>query len=321
MRFYDWAQAGQLIEKSPFDNFDFNRPLLSREQIKRREETRFANPTDREIPHLRALNHLAEYLNRSVDIRSLLATAVETLVRAMGLRTAWAFLWTESGLGATINAPDAVHDFALASCRGLPPGLEQHNRYCLRQPPDCHCQSLLRNGRLVRPVNIVECTRLRHAARCAGDTQGLLFHATVPLTSQNRPIGLINIATEQWEFLSSADLQFLSAAGSQVSIALERARLYDLAETQRIRLEQELEIARIVQKSLLQSQPPSIPGFTLEADWRPGPDEIVGPWGRVGCAGCSAGGPPIFIGMVKISIPVDDLFDEVRGPLSRTLPH
>src|SRR2546422_100028 len=86
-RFYDWAQANHLIAKSPFDGFDFNRPLLSREQIKRREEARFANPTDREIAHLRALNHLAEHLNRSVDVRTLLATVVETLVQAMGLKT------------------------------------------------------------------------------------------------------------------------------------------------------------------------------------------------------------------------------------------
>jgi serine phosphatase RsbU (regulator of sigma subunit) len=268
-RFYGWAQANRLIAKSPFDSFDFDRPLLSREQIKRREEARFANPTDRGIAHLRALNHLAEHLNRSVDIRTLLATAVETLVQAMGLKTAWAFVWTEAGLCTTKGTADPPHDFALAACCGLPPGLEQDNRGCLRQPPDCHCQSLLRNGRLVRAVNIVECTRLRYAARHAGDTQGLLFHATVPLISQNRSLGLINIATEQWEFLTSADLQFLSAAGSQVAIALERAQLYDLAETQRIRLERELEMARAVQKSLLPTQPPSIPGFTLVADWRP----------------------------------------------------
>ncbi len=267
-RFYDWAQTNHLIAKSPFDSFDFNRPLLSREQIKRREEARFANPTDREIAHLRALNHLAEHLNRSVDVRTLLAAAVETLVQAMGLKTAWAFLWTEAGLYTTTSANDPPHDFALAACCGLPPGLEQDNRGCLCQPPDCHCQSLLRNHQLVRAVNIVECTRLRYAARHAGDTQGLLFHATVPLIVQNRPAGLINIATEQWEFLSPADLQFLSAAGSQVAIALERARLYDLAETQRIRFEQELEMARAVQKSLLPTQPPSIPGFTLVTDWR-----------------------------------------------------
>jgi serine phosphatase RsbU (regulator of sigma subunit) len=268
-RFYDWAQANRLIAQSPFERFDFNRPLLRREQIKRREEVRFANPIDREIAHLRALNHLAEHLNRSVDIRTLLTTAVETLVQAMGLKTAWAFLWTEAGLCTMAGFNDSPHDFALAACCGLPPGLEQDNRRFLCQPPDCYCQRLLRNEQLVRAVNIVECTRLQVAARHAGETEGLLFHATVPLISHNRSVGLINVATEEWEFLSPADLQFLSAAGSQVAIALERARLYDLAETQRIRLEQELEMARAVQKSLLPTQIPTIPGFTLATDWRP----------------------------------------------------
>lgn len=267
-RFYDWAQANHLIASSPFGNFDFNRPLLSRQQIRRREEARFANPMDREMAHLRALNHLAEQLNRSADIHTLLGTVVETLVQVMGLKTAWAFLWKDAGLCMTADTADPPHDFALAACCALPPGLEQDSRRYLCQPPDCHCQRLLRNAKLVRAVNIVECTRLRLTARHAGDTQGLLFHATVPLISQNRPVGLINIATQEWEFLTSADLQFLSAAGSQVAVALERARLYDLAETQRIRLEQELRMARAVQKSLLPTQSPNIPGFTIVADWR-----------------------------------------------------
>jgi len=207
--------------------------------------------------------------NRSADIQTVLATVVETLAQVMAIKTAWAFLWTEVGLHMTTGAFDASHDFAVAACCGLPPGLEGDNRRDLCQGPDCHCQRLLRSGQLVRAVNIVECTRLQYSFRHAGDTQGLLFHASVPIISQNRPLGLINIATEQREFLTSADLQFLSAAGSQVAIALERARLYDLAETQRIRLEQELQMARAVQKSLLPTQIPRIPGFTLAADWRP----------------------------------------------------
>jgi hypothetical protein len=268
-RFYDWAQATHLIVESPFGRFDFNRPLLSRDQIKRRQEGRFASPLDREITHLRALNHLAEHLNRSPHVHSLLATVVETLVQVMGLRTAWAFLWTEAGLHTTTSCSDPPHDFALAACCGLPPGLERDNRGDLCRGPDCHCQHLLRSGQLVRAVNIVECTRLQYSDRHAGNTQGLLFHASVPLISRNRPLGLVNIATEQWEFLTSADLQFLSAACSQVAIALERARLYDLAETQRIRLEQELQMARAVQKSLLPTQPPYIPGFRLVPHWCP----------------------------------------------------
>src|SRR6266436_1031448 len=268
-RFYDWALTNHVIAKSPFDTFDFSRPLLSREQIKRREETRFANPVDREIAHLRALNHLSEHLNRCADVRTLLAKVVETLVEAMGLRTAWAFLWTEGDARTATSASGSRHDVAVAACCGLPPGLEQDDRRYLSQPPDCHCQRLLRNEQLVRAINIVECTRLQAAFRHAGETGGLLFHATVPLIVEKRPVGLINIATEQWEFLSMADLQFLSAAGSQVVIALERARLHDLAETQRTRQEKELEMARAVQKSLLPTQLPSIPGFILAADWRP----------------------------------------------------
>src|SRR2546422_2175880 len=136
-RFYDWAQVNHLIAKSPFDSFDFNRPLLSRQQIRRREETRFANPTDREIAHLRALNHLAEQLNRSADIRTLLGTVVATLVEVMGLKTAWAFLWTKAG-SYTTGTAGPPHDFALAACCGLPAGLEKDNRGYLGQPPHCH---------------------------------------------------------------------------------------------------------------------------------------------------------------------------------------
>jgi sigma-B regulation protein RsbU (phosphoserine phosphatase) len=127
---------------------------------------------------------------------------------------------------------------------------------------------LLRAGRLTRAVNIVECSRLQNVAGEAGDTQGLLYHATVPIISQSQPLGILNVATDQWQFLTASDLQLLSAAGAQVAVALERARLYDLAHAQRVRLTHELEMARTVQAGLLPSQLPEIPGFDIAADWR-----------------------------------------------------
>jgi len=84
---------------------------------------------------------------------------------------------------------------------------------------------------------------------------------------QGKPVGLINVAADEWQFLSAADLQLLSAAGAQLGVALERARLYELAQTQRLRLEQELEMARAVQTSLLPAILPVIPGYGLAADW------------------------------------------------------
>ena len=74
----------------------------------------------------------------------------------------------------------------------------------------------------------------------AGDNQGLRFHASVPLISQGKPLGLINVATTEWQFLTHADLHFLSAVSTQLVVALERAHFYEIAEARRILLENEL---------------------------------------------------------------------------------
>ncbi len=219
-----------------------------------------------ELEHLRALNIVAEELNRSSDVRTMLTVTLETLLKVMKLTTGWAFLLSDSGVGAFLPRT-APHDFALVAAVNLPPGLERDGRRFLCQAPDCHCQDLLRKNAMPRAVNIVECTRLRNSAQAAGDNQGLLFHASVPLMLEDRPVGSLNFAAEENVFLGEADLELLSAVGKQVSIALERARLYDLAEVQRARLAVELEMARAVQTSLLPEVLPNIPGFDLAAHW------------------------------------------------------
>jgi two-component system NarL family sensor kinase len=144
----------------------------------------------------------------------------------MGLRTAWAFLWEGSALTRLVNPDPQPHDFLLAADCNLPSGLSRGHRRFLREPPDCWCQWLLRDGRLKRAVNIVECTRLANAAEGAGDTGGLLFHASVPLMADGRPMGLINIAADEWLLFTAGDLQLLTAAGTHIAAAVERAWLF-----------------------------------------------------------------------------------------------
>ncbi len=266
-RFYGWAKADGLIASNPFDEFDFARPFLTREQIRRRQETTTGDPQAREMERLRALNQVAEQLNRSADVQTALDATLETLCQMMDVQSAWVFILTESGI-QSFTRGNAAHDFVLAAARGLPPGLEQKEAHFLRKPPDCHCQSFFRNGRLARAVNIVECTRLQEAEAAQGDNQGLLFHASVPLVSQGSLLGIINVATYEWQFLSASDLQFLTNVGAQVAVALERAQLYDLAEAHRKHLEHELQVAHQVQASLLPRELPDLPGFRLAADWR-----------------------------------------------------
>ncbi len=225
-KFYDWARDEGLTVSTPFEEFDFDRPLLSRDQIRRRRDAFADDPRGREIARLRALNRLADELNRTTDLQTILDVTLQTLVEVMGLQTAWIFLWTESGLTRYLPHAPAPHDFALCAACGLPPGLTVNNGYYLREPPDCHCQNMMREGLLTRAVNVVECTRLQDAIDENSDVRGLLFHATVPITAHDQPLGIINVATDEWQFLSAPDLQLLTAVGAQASAAIERAWLF-----------------------------------------------------------------------------------------------
>lgn len=267
-RFYNWADAEGLLSSHPFKEFSVERPSLSREKIRRRKEIFSGSAEEREIARLRALNRLAEQLNRSSDAQTALTAALETLVSMMGLQTGWAFLLPAAGSPLGLAPISSTDHFSLAAACGLPAGLEQNDRYHLSKPELCHCQAVMQAGQLKRAVNVVECTRLQDAAQDNGDNQDLIFHASVPIAGPAGPLGIINVATEEWQFLTAADLQLLSAVGAQVAIALERARLYDVTHLQRLRLERELQLARQVQESLLPDRLPEIPGFTLAAYWR-----------------------------------------------------
>lgn len=268
-QFYQWAKTERIIVHTPFDDYAFDYPFLTSEQTRPRQQTLPSNMHEREVERLRALSQIAEQLNRSVDTRSALDNTLRTLLKVMDLQTGWVSMLTKPNISVFPAGGSPPHGFALAAAQGLPPGLEQDDRRHLRQPPACHCQQLLIEGRLTRAVNIVECTRLRDSARAAGDNQGLLFHASMPLISQGKPLGLINVATTDWQFLTAADLHFLSAVGAQVGVALERANLYENAEAQRARFEHELQVAHEVQASLMPRKMPDIPGFGLAATWRP----------------------------------------------------
>jgi serine phosphatase RsbU (regulator of sigma subunit) len=268
-RYYQWVQTEGIIDQNPFDYYNFDLPYFPSGQIHQPEPAGPDNLEALEVERLIALGEISEQLNSSVDIQSALDNTLNTLLKVMKLQTGWVSLLTGSHLRVKAAGEAPVHGFTLAAACGLPPGLERDDRLFLRQPPACHCQQMLLEGRLTRAVNIVECTRLRDSMRAAGDNQGLLYHASVPLISQGKPQGLINAATPEWQSLSRADLHFLSTVSAQLVIALERAYLYEVAEVRRVRLEDELQFAREVQLSLMPGEMPVVRGFGLAGTWTP----------------------------------------------------
>ncbi len=174
------------------------------------------------IEDLTTLNQIVETLNRAVDVRSALDSALARLVELMGLETGWVFV-----KAATTQDGREDGDYVLAAHHNLPPALADTGVWS----GGCKCQSLCDQGRLTEAYNEVRCSRLGGAG---GDRRGLAVHASVPLRSGDRVLGILNVAGPDWASFSPRALALLTNVGNQMGIALERARLFDLLKEQRI---------------------------------------------------------------------------------------
>lgn len=180
---------------------------------------------DSELIHdLDALNRIAETLNRAVDVRSALHSGLAQLVELMELETGWIFL-------ANPAAQDrwAGRGYTLAAYHNLPPALDVTAPAAWDK--DCDCQTLCEKGLLDEAYNEVRCSRLTSVY---GDRRRLAVHASAPLYSGDAVLGILNVAAPDWSSFSARTLAFLTNVGSQMGIALERARLYDMLRERRV---------------------------------------------------------------------------------------
>ena len=69
-------------------------------------------------------------------------------------------------------------------------------------------------------------------------TRDLAVHASVPLKSGEKVLGILNVAAKDWSDFNERGLAFLANVGSHMGVALERANLYELINERRI-LEQQ----------------------------------------------------------------------------------
>src|SRR5215213_9040306 len=186
------------------------------------------------------LNAVAEALHGSTDVQQALARTLGLVAGLLGLRTGWVWL-----------VDPETDQFYVAAAQRLPPYLQEPVRMSGRW---CLCTDRFRRGKLA-PTNVdmLECSRL-HPAIHAQDstlTQGLRYHASIPLYFRQRGLGIMNIAAPAWRPLAGDELRLLTTIASQIGIAVERARLAD--ESSRLaRAEERTRIAREIHDTLAQ---------------------------------------------------------------------
>lgn len=175
------------------------------------------------IEDLTTLNRISEALNRESDVKGALNSALNHLVELMGLETAWITLVSNPSL----DRPE-IEGFSLGAYCNLPPGLAPDQGEVWNH--QCTCQDLMRAGNLNQAYTEVACSRL---ASASGDCRGLSVHASTPLVSGDRQLGILNIAAKDWSAFTPRSLALLTTVGHQIGIALERAQLFDLVKEQR----------------------------------------------------------------------------------------
>ncbi|MDQ3378283.1 MAG: GAF domain-containing sensor histidine kinase [Actinomycetota bacterium] len=163
---------------------------------------------------LSVLNGITRELNRSVNLDQALRYTLSQVAELLGLRTGWIWLIQES-------SPEPY----LAAAQNLPPVLADEPRR-MDGSGYCYCLDTYRKGDLegAANVNVMTCSRLDGLV---DGTDGLRYHASIPLYAGEKKLGVMNVASPAWRGLGSEDLQLLNTVGDLLSIAVERARLFE----------------------------------------------------------------------------------------------
>jgi two-component system, NarL family, sensor kinase len=198
----------------------------------------------RRLEELSTLNSILEILNQKADFSEALQQALEELVKLLNLSTGWVFLTSVEG-----NTKQST--LTLAAFVGLPPALATQNEKCLREG-GCNCQGYFHRRELDKGVNIVNCSRLEVAK---GNKGGLEVHASMPLLTDEGPVGILNLASPGRDSFDEETLKFLTAIGRALGLAFRRSRLqadYVREREEVAKLAERAKLARDIQHSVAQ---------------------------------------------------------------------
>ena len=156
------------------------------------------------------LYEIASHLNKEFSLPSALRKSLEKTVEILDIETGW--IWLTEADNKSVY---------LAASYNLPPALSSHPE---RLSGWCYCIKQYLSDDIDQAMNISEitCTRLKDIST---GTEGLKFHATIPIIANGQKIGLMNLLSEETRQLDKKELAILNTISELVGMAIHRTRL------------------------------------------------------------------------------------------------
>lgn len=207
-----------------------------------------------ELPpdHFALLYHLSRAFNSSLDLDEVLNRVMDEVIAATR---------AERGF-VTLRGDNGELDFRIA--RGMDHQTIDEPQFQISRSV---VEEVAQKGEPVLTNNAQQDERF--SARQSVMFLGLRSIICAPLKIKDAVTGVIYVDNRlQAGIFTQQDLELLSTIASNAAIAIENARLYQVA-VEKGRMERELQMAFKVQSSLIPEDTPQFPGWEFVAHWQP----------------------------------------------------
>jgi signal transduction histidine kinase len=142
----------------------------------------------------------------------MLERVLQVVLEVTGLPAGWVMLVPENG-----------GDPVLVSSAGLSPDVAE--KQAAFRSPECECVNVLESGRALVVYPLHAGCPIR--ALDLGKGRLLVCHASVPLQTGRKVLGVLNLASDDPICFDEQELTLLGAIGRQLGVAIENARLWE----------------------------------------------------------------------------------------------
>jgi sigma-B regulation protein RsbU (phosphoserine phosphatase) len=210
------------------------------------------DPSQLTSDRLTLLYHLSQAFNSSLDLDEVLNRVMDEIIAAVGAERGFVMLREADG-GLVFRA-----------ARGIDQKTIDEPQFHISRSV---VEEVAREGQPLLTSDAQRDSRFSSSQSVRGLRLRSILCA--PLKIKDRISGVVYVDNQlRAGIFTEADLELISAIASSAAIAIENARLYQVA-IEKGRLERELQVAREVQSSLIPLQTPDIAGWDFAARWKP----------------------------------------------------